>query len=196
MAWTSWITPDRARRPLLRLALALALRPAGAREDHLEVGLLREIPGPDRVLLVVPADLRDYTGGQLVLMGLVEADALVVDDELVRAHVGLLRRPVERRGVDRLRAVDRVGHPQHPGHLAHRELAHVLAAAVLLVDLVDLLPRGLLAREIDCRRVAAEPAHRAVRRLLRVEPGLVGGGAIAGRDHLRHEARALGVGLE
>ena len=36
----------------------------------------------------------------------------------------------------------------------------------------------------------------AVGRLLRVQPRLVRVGAVAGGDHLRHEARALGVGLE
>src|SRR5262245_7441122 len=132
MAWRSWITPNRTARPLLRLGPALPLRPARIREDHLEVGPLREIPGPDRVLLVVPAHLGDDAGGQLVLVGLVEADALVVDDELLGPHVRLFGGLVERGRIDGLGAVDGIRHPQEPGDLAHREFAHVLAPAVLL----------------------------------------------------------------
>src|SRR5689334_18437101 len=81
----------------------------------------------------------------------------------------------------------------HAGDLAHGQLAHVLTAAVLLVDLVDLLPARALVDEVDGRRVAAEPAGAAVGLLLRLQPRLVRVGAVARRDHLRHEAGALGV---
>src|SRR5215831_410827 len=60
-----------------RLRPALALRPARRGEDDLEVGLGRHLPRPDGVLLAVPADLGHHPGGQLVLMVLVEPDALV-----------------------------------------------------------------------------------------------------------------------
>src|SRR5436309_13551718 len=130
------------------LWLALALLPARTRVDGLEPALGREIPRPHRVLLAVPADLGHHAGGEHVLPVLA-LHALVVDDELLGAHLGFVGRFLQRGRLDRLRAVDDVGHPQEAGDLAHRQLAHVLAAAVLLVDLVDLLPRRPLVYQVD-----------------------------------------------
>src|SRR5262250_1923615 len=151
----------RARRSARGLRLALALLPARAREDRLEVGPGREVPRPERVLLAVPADLGHHARGQDVL-AVLEPDALVVDDELLGPHVRLVGGLLQRRGVDRLRAIDDVGHPQETGDLAHGQLAHVLAAAVLLVDLVDLLPRRTIVHEVDGCRITTEPAGGAV----------------------------------
>src|SRR5689334_17164864 len=100
----------RARRPVRsagRLRLALALLPARAREERLEVGLGGEIPWPERVLLAVPADLGDHAGGENVL-AVLELDALVVDDQVLGAHVGLVRGLLQRGGFHRLRAIDDV----------------------------------------------------------------------------------------
>src|SRR5262249_54457164 len=134
-AWASSVM----RGGSIRLGLALALLPARAREDRLEPALGREIPRPPRVLLPVPADLGHHAGGKHVLPVL-ELHALVVDDQLLRAHLRLVRRLLERGGLDRLRAVDDVGHPQEAGDLARRQLAPVVSAAVLLVDPFGLLP--------------------------------------------------------
>src|SRR6266436_8569698 len=170
IAWTRSGTPVRSARGL---GLAVPLLPARALEDDLEVGALRQLPRPDGVLLAVPADLGHHARRQLVLVVLVEADALVVDDELGGAHVGLARRLGDRRRIHRLRAIDGVGHPEQARDLAHRQLAHVLAAAVLPVDLVDLLPARPVVHEVDRRGIAPDPAGAAVRLLLRLEPRLV-----------------------
>src|SRR4029453_1098917 len=107
------------RRSARGLGLAVALLPARGREDDLEVRPLRQLPRPDGVLLAVPADLGHHSRSQFVLIALVEAYALVVDDELVGAEIGLAGRLGDGRGVDRLRAGDGVGHPPRPGYLAH-----------------------------------------------------------------------------
>src|SRR5215470_5830335 len=111
-------TPRRSARGL---RLAVPLLPARHRVDDLEVRALREVPGPDGVLLAVPPDLGYHARGQVVLVVLVELDSLVVDDELGRRHVRLVGGLGERRRLHRLRAIDGVGHPQQPGDLAHGE---------------------------------------------------------------------------
>src|SRR5262249_9206726 len=91
--------PPGGRAPQLFLGPGLALLPARGREDGLEAGLGRQVPRPDRVLLVVPPDLGDHAGGQLVLAVGVGLDALVVDDHLIGLHVRLVGRLGERRRV-------------------------------------------------------------------------------------------------